>query len=814
MSSNKKGGDERFLRVQKDPRFWEMPERERKIKIDKRFQSMFHDKRFTEKYTVDKRGRPINQTSTEDLKRFYNVSSSEDEDDDEEGVKSKKVAERKKKKKVKAEKEVKVKVEKKVKESKDVTAKGPPPERGVRLIEEDDEEEDEEPETAKKGDVDLGDSFTDGSEEEEDDDEDDDDDDEEGSDVASGSDEDESGLDSDSDSEPDLARGKGNVETSSDEDDEEYVNAILKKEEEEIEHDWGELAKDALRNDEVSARLGVCNMDWDRMKAKDLLALFNSFLPKGGAVLSVKIFPSEFGKQRLKGEETQGPMELKALPDDSEDDNEEERGYREKMRDYQFKRLKYFYAVVQCDTTDTAAKIYEECDGYEYESSCSVLDLRFIPEGVTFDDEPKDVATDVNLAVYTPKVFTSSANATSKVQLTWDETDNERVTALERNFNKDELLAMDFKAYLASSSEEEEEEGGFVFGEQESEDDDSAAEEVVAQKTKEPVMEKKPEKVVEKKEKKKNKSEEQISKYRELLKGIQEKERKLHEEKDMGMEITWVPGLKESTEQLVKKKLEGKETLTPWEGFLEKKKEKKKQKKTKKKEGEDEEEALSDDELPPDVDLNDPFFAEELNAADKQKTQKTQKGRNRKKKKEEERTPEEEEELQKQKAEMALLMEDDDDESKHKHFNYDKIVEEQNLSKLKKKKLLKKKGEEKLEGDEFQVDVKDPRFQAMFTSHLFNLDPSNPSYKKTKATQSIQVEKQRRREEEEQRRTEEQLRAQSLPKTQGEKRENENDSEGAETTSKKAIDPSLSLLIKSIKSKTEQFQARKKQKLM
>ncbi|KAI4833271.1 hypothetical protein KUCAC02_016181 [Chaenocephalus aceratus] len=220
MSSNKKGGDERFLRVQKDPRFWEMPERERKIKIDKRFQSMFHDKRFTEKYTVDKRGRPINQTSTEDLKRFYNVSSSEDEDDDEEGVKSKKVAERKKKKEVK-EKLVKVKVEKEVKKgkavkSKDVKAEGPPPERGVRVIEEDDEEEDEEPETAKKGDVDLGDSFTDGN----------------------------------SDSEPDLARGKGNVETSSDEDDEEYVNAILKKEEEEIEHDWGELAKDALRNDE------------------------------------------------------------------------------------------------------------------------------------------------------------------------------------------------------------------------------------------------------------------------------------------------------------------------------------------------------------------------------------------------------------------------------------------------------------------------------------------------------------------------------------------------------------------------------------
>lgn len=60
----------------------------------------------------------------------------------------------------------------------------------------------------------------------------------------------------DSDSGPDLARGKGNVETSSDEDDDDEVDGILRREEEEIEHDWGELCKDALRSNEVRWRQG------------------------------------------------------------------------------------------------------------------------------------------------------------------------------------------------------------------------------------------------------------------------------------------------------------------------------------------------------------------------------------------------------------------------------------------------------------------------------------------------------------------------------------------------------------------------------
>ena len=77
--------DDRFSVITHDPRFRKISQNSRKVKIDKRFQGMFKDKSFKLKYSVDKRGRPVRLTSDENLRRFYDLSSSSDSEDEKDG---------------------------------------------------------------------------------------------------------------------------------------------------------------------------------------------------------------------------------------------------------------------------------------------------------------------------------------------------------------------------------------------------------------------------------------------------------------------------------------------------------------------------------------------------------------------------------------------------------------------------------------------------------------------------------------------------------------------------------------------------------
>lgn len=57
--------------------------------------------------------------------------------------------------------------------------------------------------------------------------------------------------------------------------------------------------------------------------------------------------------------------------------------------------VRYYFAVVVCDSVATADYIYRTCDGIEFERSSNMLDLRFIPDSMEFKHPPRDVATEV-----------------------------------------------------------------------------------------------------------------------------------------------------------------------------------------------------------------------------------------------------------------------------------------------------------------------------------------------------------------------------------------------------------------------------------
>lgn len=74
-----------------------------------------------------------------------------------------------------------------------------------------------------------------------------------------------------------------------------------------------------------------------------MYVVFNSFLPKDGRLLSVAVYPSEFGLERMKEEEIHGPAIGGDNVDnsDEDDDGDEDKDLiNESIRDYEKSRLR------------------------------------------------------------------------------------------------------------------------------------------------------------------------------------------------------------------------------------------------------------------------------------------------------------------------------------------------------------------------------------------------------------------------------------------------------------------------------------------
>jgi hypothetical protein len=502
---------------------------------------------------------------------------------------------------------------------------------------------------------------------------------------------------------------------------------------------------------EVSSRFAVVNLDWDNIKSTDLMAVFSSFVPTGGKIHKISIYPSEFGRERMDREEMEGPPKeifAKKVEEDeeldSEDDSEDDEKIKKDLlqedegqdfdgtalRQYQLERLRYYYAVVVCSDSETAQHIYESTDSTEYLSSANFFDLRFIPDGTEFDEKPRDECDSVPSG-YRPAEFVTDALQHSKVKLTWDMDPEEasRKDAIKRAFSgsRAEIGENDLRAYLGSDSEDEEEE--------EEEEEAEAVEEGS----------------------KLSKKELARQKMRAALGLPNDPTPK--SKKSTGpvgdMEITFTAGLSSKGKGGVFENEPIKEETTA-EAYVRKEKERKARRKEKAKarregldpdtvEGEKEKETEEKEKVDEDLGFDDPFFA--TDEAVKTKASKSQR--------KEARLAKREAKVAKaaakasNRAELELLMQDNSNEAAS-HLDHFDIKEIARAEKNKKKKRGKK--DKEVEGgkrgglqNSFEMDVGDERFSKLFEDHEFAIDPSNPKFKGTEGMKALLEEGRKKR---------------------------------------------------------------------
>ncbi|XP_073056466.1 pre-rRNA-processing protein esf1-like [Primulina eburnea] len=423
-------------------------------------------------------------------------------------------------------------------------------------------------------------------------------------------------------------------------------------------------------------RLAVVNLDWSQVRAVDLYVLLTSFLPKGGQIFSVTVYPSEFGLKRMEEEGTRGPVGLFDDNEEEDDNKDDDDIDKKKLRAYELSRLRYYFAVVIFDSSATADYLYKTCDGVEFERSGNKLDLRFIPDSTNFEHQPRDVATEAP-ADYEGLNFQTRALQQSNVHLTWDEDEPQRSKTLKRKLNTDQLVELELKEFLASD---------------ESETDDSGAEDtedILMRKVKKQDM------------------------YRALIQSGDGSDDNEEEGDDQDMEVTFNSSLENISKRILEKK--DKKSETVWDEHLRKRREKKKANKNRSKYSSDEEDVYTDQKISQHAEQHDDFFIDEPSATESKggnQVRGTKRGSY---------IQETAQEAEASKAELELLLADDNGgDTNIKGYN------------LKPKKKKGKKGTEiPDEGKIPTADVDDPRFSSLFTSSHFALDPTDPQFKRS-----------------------------------------------------------------------------------
>lgn len=553
-----------------------------------------------------------------------------------------------------------------------------------------------------------------------------------------------------------------------------------------------EESLETIPRGEATSRLAVIGLDWSVTRAVDILASLGCFCPTGKNISYVEVHPSKFGLERLEIEAKLGPQvvpeedlrvvrnagrlpqmdpdnrdgpvtnpneneesgddrgvstedadedaDAEASDDDEggnvpmfEDDGEvaeRERKEQAALRKYEEDRLKYYYAVVKCEDVKTADALYEQCDGVEYSQTGQCFDLRFIPNDMEITTMPRDRAECVPDG-YTPPVVNVSSVNNSTVKLSWDTDEPDRVILKKKAFGKYEMYEQDLKAYLASSSEDEDKDEG---GDEAKGRNKELAEE----------------------------------KRNALLGAVNEDDA---EEDEAEMEVTFEPGMLEKGEEFLKRKLkrDGENDETPWEARMRRSRERKQEKRRERRAaiakatgdaGSDGENSTgSVDNGSEDSPGPDPLFVSNGDQKGptnvEAKISKSRRTKNRNAPNGESFPDDDEVAKQKQRVELELLTMEDarsiGGTLRDKLADADSDEEELRRQRKKGKRTRgkrrsqkQKEDEQRKESKESLMDTNDDRFQSVFNSHLFAIDPTHPKYRDDDTTRKIMKEKGRR----------------------------------------------------------------------
>ena len=551
--------------------------------------------------------------------------------------------------------------------------------------------------------------------------------------------------------------------------------------------------REGVEKGEVSSRLAIVNLDWDKIRAIDLMAVFQSFVPANGQILNIAVYPSEFGKERMEREELEGPpkeifarkkynstTEVEVDESDLEEDDDEQikssilkpdngaEFSSARLRRYQISRLRYYYAVVICSSPSVASAIYDAVDGTEYLTTANYFDLRYIPDETTFDDDtPRDECS-VLPDGYRPNEFVTEALQHSKVKLTWDADDGVRREAQKRAFggSRKEVDENDLRAYLGSDSE----------GEVDDEADVQAP--ITVDATTETGIEdaiiassSPPQKL--------SKKEAERQRMRALL-GLSAEPAARKPKADKAtpvgdMQVTFASGLSAATDDGKKRSVfenEPEREETTVEKYVRKEKERKTRRKEKMKlknstpgatdlanESEDSNEITAekeaqtqqnDEEEKEDLGFNDAFFTAGTDAPSTKTTSSRKADRRRKRAEHEAAEAASDHSLTNLATQLPST---DDGANEIKHFDINALSRAEKLNpKLAKGKRkrhnLSARDKEALEAkaqDDFQMDVTDERFRDLYERAEFAVDPSHPRFRATEGMRMVLEEGRRKK---------------------------------------------------------------------